>query len=137
MKQECLSHREIEQLLRDAGIQPTAQRIAIYRYVLCEADHPTAEDVKHWADENFPKVSLATVYNTLATFVKADLLKEFRFPGSGKVIYDSNTSDHFHFIDEGKERIIDLAPEDVELKLCRDDLDVSDVNIVFTGKSNL
>jgi Fe2+ or Zn2+ uptake regulation protein len=55
-----LTAREIEKKLMEAKIAPTAQRIAICRYVFCEADHPTAESVKEWADKNFPKMSLAT-----------------------------------------------------------------------------
>src|SRR5262249_26897232 len=73
----CLTPIEIENRLNEHGVQPTAQRIAICRYVLCEADHPTAEDVKKWADANFPKMSLATVYNTLGILVAAGLCVSF------------------------------------------------------------
>src|SRR4051812_15024374 len=110
----CLSSQDIEAKLEAAGIQPTAQRIAICRYVLCEADHPSAEDVKDWADRNFPKVSLATVYNTLNTLVAAGLLREFRFPHSERVIYDPNLSSHFHFLDEDSGKLYDLTPDQVE-----------------------
>jgi Fur family iron response transcriptional regulator len=109
----CLSPQEIEQKLVSTGINPTAQRIAICRYVLCEADHPTAEQVKEWADRNFPKISLATVYNTLNTLVEAGLLKELKFPHSESVIYDDRVSDHYHFLDEETGELIDLAPEEV------------------------
>src|SRR5690349_15640134 len=111
----CLSPSEIEKRLVEVGIQPTAQRIAICRYVLCEAHHPTADEVKSWADKNFPKISLATVYNTLGTLVEAKLLKEFRFPHSDKVIYDNNVAKHFHFYDEKTGEIFDVMPDQVEL----------------------
>ena len=78
-KEHCLSPGEIEERLKKAGVQPTAQRIAICRFVLCQADHPTADQVKAWADKNFPKMSLATVYNTLNLWVEAGLLQELRF----------------------------------------------------------
>ncbi len=88
--------KSISEKLEAAGVNPTAHRIAIYLYVLSEADHPTADDVKRWADENFPKLSLATVYNTLKTLVGAKLLKELKLPHIGKVLYDCNVSDHHH-----------------------------------------
>ena len=69
-KAVCLTPAEIEDRLSRSGVQPTAQRIAIAQYVLCEAEHPTADDVKAWTDLNFPKLSLATVYNTLNVLVK-------------------------------------------------------------------
>ena len=114
-KEQCLSPQQIEATLSGAGIQPTAQRIAICRYVLCEASHPTAEEVKAWADRNFPKMSLATVYNTLGILVKAGLLKELRLPHSESVIYDDRVTDHHHFLDEKTGELIDLLPEEVEV----------------------
>lgn len=111
----CLSPSEVEARLLASGVQPTAQRIAICRFVLCEADHPTADEVKEWADKNFPKMSLATVYNTLNILVNAGLLKEFKFPHSDKVIYDNNLDPHFHFLDEKTGDLYDIPPDEVEV----------------------
>ena len=111
----CLSPSQVEGHLLKAGIQPTAQRIAICRYVLCEANHPTADDVKAWADKNFPKLSLATVYNTLGILVKAGLLREYRFGDSERVIYDNNLSNHHHFLDEKTGKVFDIDEHDIEI----------------------
>lgn len=116
-ERKCLTSQEIELRLKAANIQPTAQRLAICKFVLCEADHPTAEDVKVWADKNLPKISLATVYNTLNSMVEAGLLREVRFPHQESSIFDCNVSDHFHFLDEETGTIIDLDPSEVEVKI--------------------
>lgn len=108
--------QDIEQKLVDAGVQPTLQRIAICRYVLCEADHPTAEEVKEWAEKNLDKISLATVYNTLGTLVDAGLLRALRLSHSEKVIYDDNVEDHHHFLDESTGKVYDLPLEHIELR---------------------
>ena len=131
----CLSPAEISARLVGAGLQATAQRIAICRYVLCEADHPTAEQVKLWADSNFPKLSLATVYNTLGLLVKAGLLKELRLPHSEKVIYDANVAAHYHFLDETSGRLFDLSPDEVDVapRLKRM-FQVSEVEVLLKGK---
>ena len=115
-KATCLTPQEIEIRLKEKGIQPTAQRIAICRYVLCEADHPTAEDVKTWADHHFPKLSLATVYNTLNTLVQGGLLKELKLSHTGKVIYDDRLDQHHHFLDEATGRIYDVLSDSLEVK---------------------
>ena len=109
--------REIEAKLKAAGVNPTAQRIAICRYVICEADHPTAEEVKKWADAHFPKMSMATVYNTLGTLVKAGVITELKLPHSEPVIYDWNTELHYHFLDEKTGELIDIEPEDLDVRL--------------------
>jgi Fur family iron response transcriptional regulator len=134
-REHCLSPHEVEARLIASGVQPTAQRIAICRYVLCQADHPTADKVKDWADRNFPKMSLATVYNTLGILVKAGLLKELRLPHSDKVIYDNNTSLHHHFLDESSGELFDLAPDEVEIfpKLKTMGLEIKRVDLLFTG----
>lgn len=113
----CLSDADIEARLKEAGINPTAQRIAICRYILCEADHPTADRIKLWADENFPKISMATVYNTLKTLVDAGLIREFKFPHSDSAVYDQNTSLHYHFLDEKTGELIDVEAAQVEINV--------------------
>lgn len=136
-KTACLSPLELEARLKKAGVQPTAQRIAICRYVLCEADHPTAEQVKDWADQNFPKISLATVYNTLGTLVKAGILKELRLPHSESVIYDDRVTDHYHFLDEKTGKLIDVMPDEVDVvpRLKRG-LKVKSIEVLLKGTSS-
>jgi Fur family iron response transcriptional regulator len=107
---------EIEQLLQEKGIQPTLQRLSLCRFLLCEADHPTADDVYDWAQKNLTKISQATIYNTLGTFVEAGLLRTFKFPHSEKLVYDSRTADHFHFMDERTGKLLDLNPQDIKVK---------------------
>ena len=116
-KRACLTTQEIESRLKAAGVQPTLQRIAICQFVLCEADHPTAEEVHAWAEKNLAKISLATVYNTLNTLVEAGLLKEFKFQHSDKVIYDDNIEEHFHFLDEKTGQLYDIHKDDVKLSV--------------------
>jgi Fur family iron response transcriptional regulator len=116
-KRACLTTQEIESRLKGAGVQPTLQRIAICQFVLCEADHPTAEEVHAWAEKNLAKISLATVYNTLNVLVEAGLLKEFKFQHQDKVIYDDNMEEHFHFLDEKSGRLYDIHKDDVKLSV--------------------
>lgn len=116
-KKMMLTPQEVERKLLDAGVQPTLQRIAICRHVLCEADHPTAEQVKDWAEKNLDKISQATVYNTLGALVDAGLLRALRLSHSEKVIYDDNVGEHHHFLDEATGRVYDLPLEQVELNV--------------------
>lgn len=134
-KRTHLGPQEIENRLRAAGIQPTLQRIAICQHVLCEADHPTAEDVHAWAQENLAKISLATIYNTLKTLVQAGLLREFRFPFTDKIIFDTNLDEHHHFYDRATERLYDIPPSQVEVtaRLGRA-YKVDAVNVFITGE---
>ena len=132
-----LSREEIINLLKEANLSATSQRIGLCHYVLCEARHPTVENVRKWACKNGIKTSLATVYNTLHTLCEAGLLKELRFPHVDKVIYDNNVEPHHHFLDEDSGRIIDIKIEDFEyISRLSDKYQVSDVDILIRGKLN-
>lgn len=133
MKQSCLTPAEIENRLKAAGVQPTAQRIAIARYVLCESDHPTAEHVKAWADANFPKMSMATVYNTLNALVVAGLLKKISFPHLNEATYDDNVTEHYHLLDEKSGRIFDLSPADVKVTANLRGVRIKEVDVFIKG----
>jgi Fur family iron response transcriptional regulator len=134
MNAHCLSLHEIEARLRAAGIQPTAQRLAICQYVLCQADHPTAEQVKQWVDGHFPKISLATVYNTLNTLAQAGLLRELRLSDRDSAVYDANVSEHFHFVDESTGKIWDLTPDAIDVRpQLGEGFQVRHVDVVLRG----
>jgi Fur family iron response transcriptional regulator len=130
----CLAPKEIEKILKDSGIQATAQRIAVCRYVLCEAEHTTVDEIKDWADKNFPKISLATVYNTINVLVEASLVRALKLSHSDKVIYDNNMEPHHHFLDEKTGKLIDLFPDSLEFKLTLGkEYKVNNIDVLIRG----
>src|SRR5688500_4321268 len=97
-------------LLRQHGVQPSAQRLAVASYVLATADHPSAEQIFARVKKRLPTLSRATVYNTLNLFVKKGLLRELVL-AEGKVVFDPKLGRHHHFIDEHTGRIYDVPWE--------------------------
>jgi Fe2+ or Zn2+ uptake regulation protein len=57
------------------------------------------------------------VYNTLNTLVDVGMLRTFKLPHSGKVIYDNNTHDHYHFLDEETGNLYDIESQDVSIEM--------------------
>jgi Fur family iron response transcriptional regulator len=100
----------IAERLRTANVQPSAQRVAVAKYVLMTKDHPTADQVWAKVRRSFPMISRATVYNTLNLFVKKRLLRQFVL-NDGRMVFDANVDRHHHFIDEETRRIYDLPWE--------------------------
>lgn len=97
-------------LLREHSIQPSAQRVAVARYVLDTGEHPTADKVWSKVKRAFPMISRATVYNTLNLFVKKGLLRQFVL-NDGKTVFDANVGDHHHFVDERSGGLYDIPWE--------------------------
>ena len=127
--------RGVVHLLKQRGIQPSAQRVAVAAYVLFTARHPTAEAVCSAVREGFPMLSRATVYNTLHLFVAKGLLRELTLD-EGRVVFDSNVSKHHHFIDERSGRIFDVPWEalDVNRVELLQGFRVHDYQVVLRGR---
>lgn len=121
--------------LSQAGLNPTAQRIAVFQYIHNDSDHPTPEQVKDAVDRVFPTISLATIYNTLNALVAHGLVHQVKIPHSGRVVYDANTSKHYHFIDEAEGKLIDLNQESITVDMnLPEHFDIQDVDIFVKGK---
>jgi Fe2+ or Zn2+ uptake regulation protein len=120
--------------LRDSGIQPSAQRVAVGDYVLHTGEHPSADLVWKRVRERFPWISRATVYNTLNLFVEKGLLQRLNL-SEDSVVFDPITETHHHFIDE-KSGVIHDVPWD-RVQVCNieslRDFDVHDYQVVMRG----
>jgi len=101
--------------LRSSGLRPTMQRIEICKLLFDrkETFHFTISDLsKKLKKESSKKISLATLYNTIISFKKKGYLKEISI-NSDKSYFDTNTSNHHHFIDEKTNEIADININDI------------------------
>jgi len=99
--------------LRDAGLRPTRQRIALAERLFSGVDrHVTAEKLHAEALAADVQVSLATVYNTLNQFTRAGLLREL-VVDAGRSYFDTNTSVHHHFFFEKSGQLVDVPGDSV------------------------
>jgi Fur family transcriptional regulator, iron response regulator len=123
-------------VLREHGIQPSAQRVAVARHVLETREHPAADQVFEAVRRTFPTLSRATVYNTLHLFVEKGLLRELVL-APGKVVFDPKMEPHHHFIEESSGRIHDVPWE--ALRVTRTDtlpgFDVKEYQVVMRGRA--
>jgi Fe2+ or Zn2+ uptake regulation protein len=97
----------VADVLRERGIQPSAQRVAVAGSVLTAREHLSADEVLARVRETFPQISRATVYNTLNLFVEKGLLRQLSLTG-GSTVFDPKTDPHHHLIDEVTGRIHDV-----------------------------
>jgi Fur family transcriptional regulator, iron response regulator len=107
--------RSVSQLLKQAGLRPTRQRMALGTLLFEGGDrHVTAELLHAEAVAVGHHVSLATVYNTLHQFKRAGLLRELAINGS-KVYFDTNTSNHNHFFIEADGELHDIPSDAIRV----------------------
>jgi Fur family iron response transcriptional regulator len=100
--------KHVLELLQEAGLRPTRQRLALARLLFDSGDrHVTAEQLHEEAQAAHISVSLATVYNTLHQFTAAGLLREV-VVDPGRSYFDTNVSEHHHFFHEGTGDLKDI-----------------------------
>src|SRR6202048_2053031 len=99
---------DVKAKLRDVGLRPTRQRMALGWILLAKGDrHLTAEMLYEEATKAKVPVSLATVYNTLHQFTEVGLLRQVAVDGS-KTYFDTNVTEHHHFFVEGENALVDI-----------------------------
>ena len=86
---------DIADKLRSEGYKVTPQRLAIYDTVHGSHDHPTAEMIYRGLRDDYPAMSLATVYKTMEIFEKIGLVRILD-TGDDSKRYDWEVHDHPH-----------------------------------------
>jgi Fe2+ or Zn2+ uptake regulation protein len=121
--------------LRAAGIQPSAQRLAVAEYVLTTEQHPSADEVLERVQGRVPMLSRATVYNTLNLFVEKGLLRQLVL-AEGRTVFDPRLEPHHHFIDDETGRIEDVPWDAVKVGDVRHlkGYDVREYMVVMRGR---
>ena len=107
---------EFVEKLRSVGLRPTKQRLKICKILFDRKNtfHFTISDLQKIIKTKIEeKVSLATIYNTVHSFKKKGYLKEISV-NKDKSYFDTNTSDHHHFLDINTNELIDLKKEHVD-----------------------
>lgn len=128
--------KDVVQILRSRGIQPSAQRVAVAQYVLHTDEHPCAEQVFARVRAGFPMLSRATVYNTLHLLVDKGLLRELAL-AEGRVIFDPRTEPHHHLLDEETGAIHDIPWEALQVSRVEElaGFEIKEYQVVLRGRA--
>jgi len=129
--------REIEQQLRQHGLQVTAQRMAVLRAVSSHP-HATADDLIEDVRAVIGSISRQAVYDTLGVLAEKNLVRRIQPAGSAARYEDRVDDNHHHLIcrDCGKMYDIDCA---VGLKPCltaKNDhgFEIDEAEVIYWGR---
>ncbi len=133
-KEFGLNKREVTDLLRTRGINPTTQRVEIAYLLLREPQHLCADEIFSRLNKEYEQVSQATVYNTLRLFVEKGVSRELIF-SPDRIYYDSNTAPHHHFIDVDTGQILDVPMNAVNYPEIEGlDAEILNVSLIIRGR---
>lgn len=79
-----------------AALKYSRQRESIKNYLCGREDHPTADMIYTSIREEFPNISLGTVYRNLSLLVELGEIKKVTTDGADR--FDAKVEPHSHFI---------------------------------------
>ena len=132
-----MTQDQLAEQLKRWGIRLTPQRLAIAEVVINSADHPSVQQIYERVSEQFPYITLATVYSTLTMLQKNGLVQELPFQKLSR--YDANLSPHANLVcvacgkvvdsDIGRNEIAHLRKELAE----KGDFEIASQRVDFYG----
>lgn len=87
---------DLPKLLRDRGLQVTAQRLAVLRTVAGQP-HCTADDVAEKVRAEIGTISRQAVYDVLGVLVEKGLLRRIE-PAGSPALYEDRVGDNHHHV---------------------------------------
>lgn len=122
--------------LKSKQLKVTPQRLAIYNMLIHSKEHPTADMIYTSLKETHPTMSLATVYKTIDTLKKSDLIIELKTNGDSDR-YDANTSPHPHGICNDCGSVYDIFTNKLDhiVEMVQEDTDfeIDTYDVYFSG----
>ena len=101
--------------LKDNGLKLTTQRNLVIKQLLNGKDkHFTAEDLYDEMKLKKKNISLATIYNTLHSFVEKKILKLIAIK-EGKTIFCTNMKNHYHFFNSKTGKLTDIPYKKIKI----------------------
>lgn len=95
-------------LLRDHGVQVTAQRLAVLRAV-ARRPHSTADVIADEVRDDIGAISRQTVYDTLSMLVEKGIIRRIQPAGSPALYEDRVGDNHHHIICRTCGKTVDVA----------------------------
>lgn len=96
-----------------AALKYSRQRESIKEYLANTSEHPTADIVYMHVKEEYPNISLGTVYRNLNLLAELGEAKKITTP-DGADRFDGHTTPHYHFCCTCCGKVKDIYVEDMD-----------------------
>lgn len=128
-----MTKKEISDVLREHGVSPTQQRVAVYEYLLRHRTHPTADGMYRELVEEYPTFSRTTVYNSAKVLANAGLIRILTIDADEQR-FDAGVEDHGHFRCTGCGTVFDIpVSEETIATLNTGKFEAKTLDIYLTG----
>ncbi|MCF8339311.1 MAG: transcriptional repressor, partial [Bacteroidales bacterium] len=102
----------MREMIAEKGLKVTPQRMAILEAVYDLENHPTADDIKGYIQENHPSIAVGTIYKTLEKLEEKGLIEKVKTERD-VMRYDIVTKKHHHLFSKNSDRIEDYFDDEL------------------------
>jgi Fur family ferric uptake transcriptional regulator len=124
-------------LLRQHGLQVTAQRLGVLRAV-CDGPHSTADDIYTVVRSEIGAISRQAVYDALSALTEKGMLRRIQPAGSPARYEDRVGDNHHHLICRSCSRMVDVdcAVGEVPCLTAADDAgyEIDEAEVIYWGR---
>ena len=106
--------KDIRELLKEKCLKATPQRLAILTQI-AKYGHISVEDIYNHIKNDFPSLSLATVYKNLHSLKDAEIVYEIN-TNNLKPMYEIKKQIHGHFICQVCKEVTDIPIDEEDFK---------------------
>ena len=140
-----MTSKAIIKILTDNKLKVTPQRTAVLEVICKLKNHPSADNITENLKQNFPHITLSTVYKILDVFVEKGIVTKVK-TDDDVMRYDFVREKHHHLycaesdrIEDYTDKKLDKLIEDYLLKNPIPNFRIKDINLQivgnFTGKA--
>lgn len=122
---------QLIEILTEAGIRPSAQRLSVLEYLTGTTCHPSADRIYEDVHAMQPTLSRSTVYNTVKLFLDKGVIETVA-GDSSECRYDYFHKPHAHFQCRQCRKVYDI-PFDMNTISHPGGFDIEHTVLVFTG----
>jgi Fur family peroxide stress response transcriptional regulator len=105
---------KIRDLIMNAGLKVTPQRMLVLEAVTEMKNHPTADHIIEFIRQSNPNIAVGTIYKVLENFVDKGLIKMVK-TDKDKMRYDAFLEKHHHLYCVNSDRIEDYNDEELNV----------------------
>jgi Fe2+ or Zn2+ uptake regulation protein len=124
---------ELTELFRTHGKKVTPQREAVFRALVGNDRHPTAESIHVSVTAELPHVSLRTVYGVLNDLSELGEIHALEL-GTGAARFDPNVEAHHHLVCTRCGAVRDIYVDPVRVPTTAPGFLVESAEVVFRGR---
>jgi Fe2+ or Zn2+ uptake regulation protein len=124
---------ELVERFREQGLKVTPQREAVFRALMGNDLHPTAEAVHAVVTAEMPSVSLRTVYQVLNDLAAMGEIQALDL-GTGASRFDPNVDAHHHLVCISCGKVRDVYVDNVTVPAAAPGFTVDSAEVIYRGR---